>query len=455
MAAGAGEGETQERLRVALGEVDGAAVDEEVVDRALLVASARRGRQLARERVPGLVGGHTLPDPVVESLCALAAELPARDEQDVGPLVRPVVDELRPLQQRVDEPFPLGGRGVGPEAIHVLGPGEDAGGVEESAPDELGVGAQAGGGEVELLQLGQHQVVDEVAPLRLRVDLRGHRERKGHGHPRRRHLAQIGHVDGRLAVALHLDEAGVADLGHRLVAGGVAGPPRHVLHGPVREARLHRELQLVAFGEHAARGRDLHAADARVRLGGGRHAGGDPGRDHPVLGRAHLEAAPAHVGDRTGGLEKDEAPRRLQRVGAPAGGLARQRHVVGLGVVTAQRQLEAVLARGGSVTGAGVASHLGHHGDDVVAEADVGGQRRQARRRRGSGVGTAGPCGGAQQQRAQGLPAQNSSLIGSTPWSTTRSGRFWGPGRSASRFTPMARSTVAATLEAEAGRSLG
>ena len=50
---------------------------------------------------------------------------------------------------------------------------------------------------------------------------------------------------------------------------------------------------------------------------------------------------------------------------------------------------------------------------------------------------------------------QKSSSIGSTPWSTRRRGRLWGPGSSVAGSMPMAWYTVAAISAVVTGRSLG
>jgi hypothetical protein len=51
--------------------------------------------------------------------------------------------------------------------------------------------------------------------------------------------------------------------------------------------------------------------------------------------------------------------------------------------------------------------------------------------------------------------AQNSSMIGSVPWSTILKGRFCGPGSSVSRLIPRPWNTVAAISAVLTGRSLG
>ena len=96
---GAGDRHAQERDRGRLGQVGDVLVQHEVVGRAVLQRAAAGGEDLAGEAVPRLVVGHALADELVERPHRRLRQLAARDQQQVGPLVRPVIDELRPLQQ--------------------------------------------------------------------------------------------------------------------------------------------------------------------------------------------------------------------------------------------------------------------------------------------------------------------------------------------------------------------
>ena len=74
------------------------------------------------------------------------------------------------------------------------------------------------------------------------------------------------------------------------------------------------------------------------------------------------------MGDGESGLQQDQTLGGLHALGAPRQGLVGQGQVIGFRIVAAQRQLEAVLSRGGAMTGTGVASHLRQHGLHVVAK---------------------------------------------------------------------------------------
>ena len=109
------ERQAEKRLRVVLGDVDRIPMDQEVIGGAHAIGASRSRRELADEAVPGRVGGNRRPNPVVERSDVALTERPARHEQHVGPLVRPEIDELRTLEQRVHEPRALVGCRVGEE----------------------------------------------------------------------------------------------------------------------------------------------------------------------------------------------------------------------------------------------------------------------------------------------------------------------------------------------------
>ena len=95
--------------------------------------------------------------------------------------------------------------------------------------------------------------------------------------------------------------------------------------------------------------------------------------EQTIIGRADLQFLAAAVRHGQRRLEQHEALVRLDAVDAPAERLPGQDEMIGLGVVAAQRQLQAALAGQGAVTRAGVAADPRHHRNDVVAETPVDG----------------------------------------------------------------------------------
>ena len=93
----ASDGDAEECLGHILRDIKGVAMDRPVIGGAILARVARGRVDLVDELVPGLVGCHALADPVVVAPYTFVGEVVARYQQQVGPLVSPVVDELRPL----------------------------------------------------------------------------------------------------------------------------------------------------------------------------------------------------------------------------------------------------------------------------------------------------------------------------------------------------------------------
>src|SRR5215475_13042168 len=95
----------QKRLRGRLGEVDWILVQHEVVQCAVLSSASGTEKNLVRKLVPGLVGFHRIADPVIEGPHRCGIQPAAGDEQQVRPLVCPIIEKLLALKQPIDEFF--------------------------------------------------------------------------------------------------------------------------------------------------------------------------------------------------------------------------------------------------------------------------------------------------------------------------------------------------------------
>ena len=107
-----------------------------------------RGRQdRADELVVRHVRGDLVANPLAERDRALDAQELAIDLEQVGPLVRPVLDEFGAADQLVDQLVALDPAvaRVGQERPDVSAGGRQAGQVEVDAAEELGVGAEPDG----------------------------------------------------------------------------------------------------------------------------------------------------------------------------------------------------------------------------------------------------------------------------------------------------------------------
>ena len=161
VAARAGEALAQKRLRGVFGDLDRVLVQDEVIQRAVLPRAAGAGEDLAGEFVPRLVLFDAVANPVVEGPHRVRTKLAARDQQQIGPFVGPVVDELVALEKLVDQLRALVRRLVGQEVLDFFGGGQNAGGIQIRAADESRRRPQTGEGAMfRLLQLGEHEVVD-------------------------------------------------------------------------------------------------------------------------------------------------------------------------------------------------------------------------------------------------------------------------------------------------------
>ena len=69
------------------------------------IAPLRR-QDAARKLVPWLVVGHVLPHVLIKGTHRWLRQLAAGNQQQIGPLVRPVIDVFGPPQQRVNQPSP-------------------------------------------------------------------------------------------------------------------------------------------------------------------------------------------------------------------------------------------------------------------------------------------------------------------------------------------------------------
>ncbi len=264
VALGAVDRHAQERHRYRFGQLRRILVQHEEVRRAVFQRAAGGRHQVAGELVPRRVGRHVVANPVIVGPHRRRPQLLAVDQQQVAPLVGPIVDKLRPRQQLLDQLVALVGRRIGQKRAGLLDRGQQADRVDIRPPQKLGVGGRRRWRQVQVLQLRQHQLVDEVAP-------------RGFGKHVGRELAliadadrgdhvptQVPGLDRRLAVPGHLHQPGRADLGHRFVGRGELGPARDVFGMAVGEVGPHDQLLPGAGLEHRGARQDFEAIQPRV-----------------------------------------------------------------------------------------------------------------------------------------------------------------------------------------------
>ena len=265
-------------------------MDGEEVCGAVVEARAAGGDDVADELVPGDVGGHPVADPAVIGIDRLGAELRAGDEKDVTPFIGPVIDELGAGKDKLDEPLVLPRGGVGEERANFLRGRESANRVEEGAADEGGVVARGGWLEVELLELGEDEGVDDVGPGGGGEGGGGNVVGEGGDDPGDTDSRGEPGGDGPGAVANCRDGArqvgrsGRVDGGHRLVGGGKPCPTGDVAGGAVGVAGGDGESGGGTFLEGDLRRGDIDPHEGLLVGRRAGAAGGDPGGEERIVG---------------------------------------------------------------------------------------------------------------------------------------------------------------------------
>ena len=80
-------------------------MDRKEIGGTVFKAGAARRDDHSHKAVPRDVLGHAVAHPLVVGVERLGPQFRACHQEDVGPLVRPVVDELWPSQQKINQPL--------------------------------------------------------------------------------------------------------------------------------------------------------------------------------------------------------------------------------------------------------------------------------------------------------------------------------------------------------------
>ena len=135
---------------------------------------ARERPPLGREEIAHHLVDRDIPldlllEPVVVEEHRLVADLLRRpDHEQLRPLHDPHLDKLFPLKERIDEMPPLSRIRAREERLELVAGGKRAADVEADSADELLVGAQLGGIDAELQELGVDKLVDVIVGRRIR-----------------------------------------------------------------------------------------------------------------------------------------------------------------------------------------------------------------------------------------------------------------------------------------------
>ena len=148
--------------------------------------------------------------------------------------------------------------------------------------------------------------------------------------------------------------------------------PRHVALRAVGEFRGRAQLDFHhRLDEHALGRGDLQLHQLRRPRAGIRRTVAQPVQKNRGLRRARCKPLSAFVRERRGRLEDEQTFFRLDEIHPPPALLAGHRQPVEIGVLSAQRELEATLAAAIPMTPAGVATGFGKHGHHVAPKHDL------------------------------------------------------------------------------------
>lgn len=343
-------------------------IEDEKVAAAVLERAAGGGEQITHHGVPRRVRGDVTADPVVIRPHGLRHEFVAIHEEEIAPSMRPVIDELGPLQQRVNEVVAFVRGLVGEEGLRFFHRGQNADCIEKRPAQELRVRGATGGRDVQLAQFRQNMLVDEVARFQGREGFHVRLARIRHGDGGDAQQAQIPGADRCLTAARGLDEAAVIHGGHAGVGGVVFAPAGDVLAVPVAEFRGDFELHALASLRDEMRLRHAERRDARIIRLRPRCPRRDPIDDGFVFRRIHLETLVALVRHRFDRFEEKEAASWIFECQAAAIRTPRDRKPVALVIETTQREAEAALSRRRAMAGTHRAAVAGEDRLDGIAE---------------------------------------------------------------------------------------
>ena len=335
--------------------------------RVLAVRSAG-GQDFAHELVVRLARGQLSADPLAKFGGTLRTQELAVDLQQVGPLVRPVLDEILAADQLIHQlvAFRPGVAGVGQELAHGVGRRRQSGQIQMDSADEFVVGAERRRQNLHPLPFGGDQLVDRPPGLGFLPDKAGSVAHDGQRRGRvgafvaGQHGCLAASDRGHQARAVGRRDFAVAGLDERLarhVAGRSVGVGRDDAHllGAARSVHDGIVRQHVDLG---------HALGGQIQPG----AVGDPVAQNLVVAVARTHQRAALVRNGTGRLEQHQAVVGRTEIDAPRRQVVGERADVEQCVVSAQGQFESVAARSRSVASALVAAQPRQDRIDVADE---------------------------------------------------------------------------------------
>ena len=363
------EAHAEEGLRDILRHLAGIAQCPEVIAGGILKGAALGEHEVANHLVVRTVGDQLLLDPSTEHPDALFPEVLGIALEQIGKFVGPESGEGARSDQLVDQGVTLGlrRRGIGEKGADPVRRGRLTGEIEEHTSDKLRIGARGGGIDLHPLELGVDVMIDLAALGHSRKLIPG---AVAHDHHFTRRIEPFVADQHRHFAASQRGQRGVLHQRHFLVVARQDGLAGDVARGAVGIGGEDEELLLTTGQVHL----DLLRQDSnllrprRARLLVLR-ALGDPLAKHLVIGGARADGLASLVRYFAQRLEQHERFLHLHPVEPAATEVVHQGLIIVLGVVSAERKLEAVLPLRRSMAGALVAPGSRQNGLDVPHKA--------------------------------------------------------------------------------------
>ncbi len=252
VALGTANADAQEQLSRGFGPLLGIPADLEEVGRAIDEGAALGGHNIAHEGIDRDVIAHLCPNPVVKAPHSLVLEGGAINPQEITPLERPPVDELRPFENLVDGLGSLFRIFVRQETAHFIRCRQRADGIEVKPAEELIIRAKRRWRETDVLPLGEQLDVNEVVGCDFRVLVQ---TGKRQSHLGNAGLAAKADHDVRFTSSFSSDEPSRRDRCHGIIQGIELSRGGDVLALAIGPDGCNRELLLLSR-LHGARGRE-------------------------------------------------------------------------------------------------------------------------------------------------------------------------------------------------------
>ena len=328
--------------------------------RILPIRSGRR-QDLPHKLIVRHVRRHPLANPVPQQRRTFPAQKLAVHLQQIRPLVRPVVNELRRPDQPVNQFIPLQARipPVRSKRPDRFRRRRQARQVKIKPPHKIIVRTEIPRHRLHPLQLRRHQFVNPV--MHRRSLPREPTPVAHHRHHRRGIRPFIPRQHRRFPASQCRQQPGLVMLRHIPVARLDKRLPRHIPGRPIRITRRHPELLPVTFPLHHRKPRlQLDRRHPR-RIMLHRHPGRNPRTHRVVIRIARLHQLPAFMRNPRTALQQHQRIIRRRRVRPPPPDIIRERPDVIHRIVTPEAQLEPRLPFLRPVARARVASHPRNH----------------------------------------------------------------------------------------------